>query len=163
MAQQVGVHSLLQAANSPVTGHRFITDSPLRQQGMLPPCSICAARLKTFAPGDSLDLNMAFLFRVETMKIADLQPNNTVDEIVLTIIEKKEPREVQKRFGGTARLAELVGRDDDGDTVQVTLWNDEIGDIQEDDVVKIVDGWVKKWDNELQVSTGRNGRIEKVA
>lgn len=106
---------------------------------------------------------MAFLFRVETMKIADLQPNNTVDEIVLTIIEKKEPREVQKRFGGTARLAELVGRDDDGDTVQVTLWNDEIGDIQEDDVVKIVDGWVKKWDNELQVSTGRNGRIEKVA
>jgi len=97
------------------------------------------------------------------MKIADLQPNNTVDEIVLTIIEKKEPREVQKRFGGTARLAELVGRDDDGDTVQVTLWNDEIGDIQEDDVVKIVDGWVKKWDNELQVSTGRNGRIEKVA
>ncbi|MGC9307490.1 MAG: hypothetical protein ACP5FL_01785 [Thermoplasmatota archaeon] len=97
------------------------------------------------------------------MKIADLQPNNTVDEIVLTIIEKKEPREVQKRFGGTARLAELVGKDDDGDTVQVTLWNDEIGDIQEDDTVKIVDGWVKEWDNELQVSTGRNGRIEKIA
>ena len=97
------------------------------------------------------------------MKIADLQPNNTVDEIVLTIIEKKEPREVQKRFGGTARLAELVGKDDDGDTVQITLWNDEIGDIQEDDTVKIVDGWVKEWDNELQVSTGRNGRIEKIA
>jgi replication factor A1 len=115
------------------------------------------------AVGDALDLNMPLLFRVETMKIADLQPNNTVDEIVLTVIEKKEPREVQKRFGGTARLAELVGQDDDGDTVQVTLWNDEIGDIQEDDTIKIVDGWVKEWDNELQVSTGRNGRIEKVA
>lgn len=96
------------------------------------------------------------------MKIADLQPNNTVDEIVLTIIEKKEPREVQKRFGGTARLAELVGKDKDGDTVQITLWNDEIGDVQEDDIIKIVDGWVKEWDNELQVSTGRNGRIEKI-
>ncbi len=96
------------------------------------------------------------------MKIADLQPNNTVDEIVLTITEKKEPREVQKRFGGTARLAELVGKDGDGDTVQVTLWNDEIGDVHEDDVIKIVDGWVKEWDNELQVSTGRNGRIEKI-
>lgn len=96
------------------------------------------------------------------MKIADLQPNNTVDEIELTIIEKKEPREVQKRFGGTARLAELVGRDNDGDTVQVTLWNDEISDVQEDDVIKIVDGWVKEWDNELQISTGRNGRIEKI-
>lgn len=96
------------------------------------------------------------------MKIADLQPNNTVDEIVLTIIEKKDPREVQKRFGGTARLAELVGKDKDGDTVQITLWNDEIGDVQEDDVIKIVDGWVKEWDNELQVSTGRNGRIEKI-
>lgn len=105
---------------------------------------------------------MPLLIRVETMKIADLQPNNTVDEIVLTIIEKKEPREVQKRFGGTARLAELVGRDNDGDTVQVTLWNDEISDVQEDDVIKVVDGWVKEWDNELQVSTGRNGRIEKI-
>ncbi|MEA2054867.1 MAG: hypothetical protein U9O96_07185 [Candidatus Thermoplasmatota archaeon] len=96
------------------------------------------------------------------MKVSDLKANSSVDEIVLKIIEKSEPREITKRFGGTARVCDLVGEDDEGNTVQVTLWNEEIDKVAANETVKITDGWVKEWNNQLQISTGRSGRIEKV-
>ncbi len=96
------------------------------------------------------------------MKVSDLKANSNVDEIILKIVEKKEPREITKRFGGTARVCDLVGKDDDGNTVQITLWNEDINKVDINETVRITDGWVKEWDNQLQVSTGRSGRIEKV-
>ena len=96
------------------------------------------------------------------MKVSDLKANSNVDEIVLKIVEKNEPREITKRFGGTARVCDLVGQDEDGDTVKITLWNDEIDTVEINEVIKIKDGWVKEWNNQLQISTGRSGRIEKL-
>ena len=97
------------------------------------------------------------------MKVSDLKANNNFDELVLKIIEKNEPREVTRRFGGSARVCDLIGEDEDGKTVQVTLWNDEIDIIEANETLKITDGWVKEWDNQLQVSTGRNGKLEKIS
>jgi len=91
-----------------------------------------------------------------------LKANSNVDEIVLKIVEKNEPREITKRFGGTARVCDLVGQDEDGNTVKITLWNDEIDTVEINEVIKIKDGWVKEWNNQLQISTGRSGRIEKL-
>ncbi|HHF55625.1 MAG TPA: hypothetical protein ENL42_01745 [Thermoplasmatales archaeon] len=96
------------------------------------------------------------------MKVSDLKANSNVDEIVLKIVEKNEPREITKRFGGTARVCDLVGQDEDGNTVKITLWNDEIDTVEINEVIKIKDGWVKEWNNQLQISTGRSGRIEKL-
>ena len=97
------------------------------------------------------------------MKVSDLKANNNFDELVLKIIEKNEAREVTRRFGGSARVCDLIGEDEDGNTVQITLWNDEIDTIEANETLKIVDGWVKEWDNQLQVSTGRNGKLEKIS
>ncbi|HHH77777.1 MAG TPA: hypothetical protein ENL18_01000 [Thermoplasmatales archaeon] len=95
------------------------------------------------------------------MKVSDLKANSNVDEIVLKIVEKKEPREINKRFGGTAHVCDLIGEDEDGNRVQITLWNDEIEKVNADETIVIKDGWVKEWNNQLQISTGRSGRIEK--
>ena len=97
------------------------------------------------------------------MKVVDLKANSNVDEIILKVVEKREVREVQRRFGGIAHVCDLIGEDTDGDTVQITLWNDEIDTVDEHETIKIKDGWVKEWNNELQVSTGRSGTIEKVS
>ena len=96
------------------------------------------------------------------MKVSDLKENSNVDEIVLKIIEKNKPREVTTRYGKTAKVCDLVGEDEDGDRIQVVLWNEEIDMVKVNEKVKIIDGWVKEWDYQLQVSTGRNGKIEKV-
>jgi len=97
------------------------------------------------------------------MKVVDLKPNANVDEIVLKIVEKKEPREIVKRFGGTARVCDLTGEDEEGNTVQITLWNDEIETVELNDTIKITDGWVKEWNGQLQISTGRSGTIEEIS
>ena len=96
------------------------------------------------------------------MKVSDLKANSNVDEIVLKIVEKKEPRKVTKMYGGTAKVCDLIGEDEDGKRIQITLWNEEIDRVNVNETVKISNGWVKEWDYQLQVSTGRNGRIEKV-
>ena len=46
--------------------------------------------------------------------------------------------------------------------MQLTLWNDEIGLVDKGDTVKIEDGWVKEWNGKLQISKGKNGKIEKL-
>ncbi len=102
------------------------------------------------------------VFPLDKMKVSDLKENSNVDEIVLKIVEKKEPREVTGRYGGTSRVCDLVGEDEDGNKIQIALWNEEIDVVEVNETLKITDGWVKEWDNELQVSTGRNGKIEKV-
>jgi ssDNA-binding replication factor A large subunit len=96
------------------------------------------------------------------MKISDLKANSNFDELVLKIVEKKEPREVIRRYGGTAKVCDLEGEDEEGNRIQITLWNDEIDMINADETLKISDGWVKEWNNQLQVSTGRNGKLEKI-
>ena len=98
----------------------------------------------------------------KNMKISELEANQGFDELTLTIIEKNEPREVTRRFGGSAQVCDLIGEDETGDTIQVTLWNDEIDAVENNQKIKITDGWVKEWDNTLQVSTGRNGRITHI-
>ncbi len=102
------------------------------------------------------------VFPLDKMKVSDLKENSNVDEIVLKIVEKKEPREVTRRYGGTSRVCDLVGEDEDGNKIQIALWNEEIDVVEVNETLKITDGWVKEWDNELQISTGRNGKIEKV-
>ncbi|HEC76054.1 MAG TPA: hypothetical protein ENI33_02200 [Thermoplasmatales archaeon] len=96
------------------------------------------------------------------MKISELKSNSNFDEVVLKIIEKKEPRNVIRRYGGTARVCDLIGEDEEGNIIQITLWNEEIDTVEENEKIKIIDGWVKEWNGNLQISTGRNGKIEKI-
>jgi len=96
------------------------------------------------------------------MKVSELKSNSNFDEVVVKIIEKKEPRNVIRRYGGTARVCDLVGEDEEGETIQITLWNEEIDMVEENEKIRIIDGWVKEWNGNLQISTGRKGKIEKI-
>lgn len=107
-------------------------------------------------------LNIKKYFHVIKMKISELKSNSNFDEIVLKIIEKKESRNVVTKYGGTARVCELVGEDEEENKIKVTLWNEEIDMVEENEKVKIKDGWVKEWNGDLQISTGRKGKIEKI-
>jgi len=58
-------------------------------------------------------------------------------------------------------VANAVAKDETGD-IKITLWNDEIDRIKGGDRVSIQNGYVSEWQGELQVSTGRFGKIEVV-
>lgn len=96
------------------------------------------------------------------MKVADLQDRTKVDELVLTITKKEEPRDFTGRSGQTGRVCNATGEDEAGDSVKVTLWNDEIEQVEEGSQIRILNGWCKEYKGENEVSAGRYGQLEVV-
>jgi len=91
------------------------------------------------------------------MNVKDLQPNSAVDVLELEVIEVEEPREFIN-FRGTGRVANARAKDESGE-IKLTLWNEQIDKVKSGDKVVIENGWVKEFRGELQVSTGRLGKL----
>jgi ssDNA-binding replication factor A large subunit len=95
------------------------------------------------------------------MMIKDVKDKSKIDELVLTIIEKKEPREFQSKWSGASgRVCDATGQDDNGDTISVSLWNEDIEKVDINAKVKITNGWASAYKSKLQVSAGKFGKLE---
>lgn len=95
------------------------------------------------------------------MKVKDLKADAKVDVLEVTIKEMGEVRDVNT-FRGASKVCDAKGVDDDGDEVSISLWNDEIEKVQANDRLRIVNGWVRQWRGNMQVSAGRFGKLEIV-
>ncbi|MBU0684936.1 MAG: DNA-binding protein [Candidatus Thermoplasmatota archaeon] len=97
------------------------------------------------------------------MMAKDLKDKSKVDEIVLTIVEKNEPREFQSKWSGSSgRVCDAVGQDENGDSVSLTLWNEDIEKVEINSKIKITNGWASAYKDKLQVSAGKFGKLEIV-
>ena len=92
------------------------------------------------------------------MLIKDLVPKQGFDSITVDVLKKGEVREFQK-FGKPGRVC-TVGIKDESGQCNLSLWNDEIDTVNEGDKLKITDGYTNEWQGQVQVSAGRNGKIE---
>lgn len=93
------------------------------------------------------------------MKISEViaLQNATIENV--EVISKEEIRQFEK-FGKVTKVCNAKLKDDSGE-IQMTLWNEEIDQVQEGDKISIIDGWVKEWQGNLQISIGRNGKLVK--
>ena len=91
------------------------------------------------------------------MDIKDLKPNKAVDVLEAEVVEVEEAKEFAS-FKGTGRLANAKLKDKSGE-VKLTLWNDQIEKVVKGNKVKIENGWVKEYRGELQISTGKFGKL----
>ena len=91
------------------------------------------------------------------MKIADLEENTKVINLVGEITHLDEASETPNGI----RCQEGVISDDSGQ-VKITLWNEQVGLFKQGDKIVISTGWCKSFEDELQVSTGKFGKISKV-
>lgn len=95
------------------------------------------------------------------MMVKDVKDKSKIDEIVLTVVEKGEPREWSSKWSGASgRVCDAVGKDDNGDTVAVSLWNDDIEKVEVNSKIRITNGWASSYKNKLQVSAGKFGKLE---
>lgn len=94
------------------------------------------------------------------MEITDLKPKQGSVEIVAEVIEKGEIREFQK-FGRPGRVCTAKIKDDTGE-IALTLWNEDIDKVDVGDKIKIENGYVNEWQGELQLTTGRFGKLEVI-
>ena len=92
------------------------------------------------------------------MKVNELKDKSKVDEITLKITAKDEVRDVR---GGALRVCNCTGEDDTGSVV-IALWNDDIEKVNVGDTIKISGGWAQIYQDNMQVSSGRFGTLEKV-
>ena len=94
------------------------------------------------------------------MQIKDLQPKQGKIEIEVEVIEKDEPREFTK-FGSVGKVCNAKVKDETGE-IKLTLWNDQVDQVQVGDKLKIINGYVSEYQGEMQLSTGKFGKLEKV-
>lgn len=96
------------------------------------------------------------------MFVADLSAGTGKVDIVLEVVEKDEPRAFEK-FGRAGSVCNAKGKDSQGGTIKVTLWNDQCTQVTKGGFIKITNGYVGEYKGELQLSTGKFGKLETVS
>lgn len=75
------------------------------------------------------------------------------------VIQKSEAREVSSRYTNeTYRVADATIEDETG-TITLTLWNEQVDQVNEGDRVKIENGYIKSFRGELQLNSGKYGSL----
>ena len=91
------------------------------------------------------------------MQVKDLQVRQAVDTIDLEVTEVDEPR-TWTNARGSGTVANAKAKDETGE-VKITLWNDDVGLVKPGNKITIENGWVSEYQGELQLSTGRFGKL----
>lgn len=94
------------------------------------------------------------------MTIKDLQARQGNVNLTAEVAEKADVREFEK-FGKKGKVCNAVIKDATG-KVKLTLWNEDIDKVNVGDTIKIENGWVNEWQGELQLSTGKFGKLEVI-
>jgi replication factor A1 len=75
------------------------------------------------------------------------------------VVEKSDTREVMSRFKNqTYKVADALISDDTG-TIKLTLWNDQIDQVNVNNIVKIENGYISSFRGEIQLNVGKYGKL----
>jgi len=91
------------------------------------------------------------------MKISELKAKMGSVSIEATVDDIEEPRTMNK-YGRTLRLANATISDDSG-SIALTLWNDQIDQVQKGVKIKIENGYVNEWQGKIQLTLGKFGKM----
>ncbi len=93
------------------------------------------------------------------MLVKELKPMAAIPEIELELVSIGEARPFATAKG-EGQVASAAGKDSAGEEVKVSLWNEQINQVKEGDKVKITEGWCTAYKGQIQVSTGKRGKLE---
>ncbi len=75
------------------------------------------------------------------------------------VVEKGDTREVKSKYKDeTYRIADAVIADESG-SIKLTLWNEQIEQVNVGDNVKIENGYVTSFKGEVQLNVGKFGKM----
>ena len=92
------------------------------------------------------------------MKISELQPKTGNVELIVTVTHVDASREFEKS-GVKGKVAKATIKDETGEC-KLSLWNEQIDEIKKGEKIKITGGWADEYKGEIQVSSGKFGKIE---
>ena len=91
------------------------------------------------------------------MEIKDLVKGKISDYLSGEIAYLGE-KQFNETYGTTCREGIL---EDNTGQVKIVFWNEQCDNFKTNDVIKLLGGWCKEFDGELQVSSGKFGKIIK--
>ena len=75
------------------------------------------------------------------------------------VVEKSDVREVKSKFKDeTYRIVDAVLADESG-SIKLTLWNEQIDQVNVGDNIKIENGYVTSFKGEIQLNVGKFGKM----
>jgi len=76
-----------------------------------------------------------------------------------TVVEKGTPRQVMSRFKGeTYTVADAKVADESG-SIKLTLWNEQIAQVNVNDKIKVENGYVTSFQGQVQLNVGKFGKM----
>ncbi len=80
-------------------------------------------------------------------------------EVEAQVTEKGNPREVMSRYKDeTYTVADAVVADETG-SIKLTLWNEQIDQVNVNDKIKIENGYITSFKGEIQLNVGKYGKL----
>jgi ssDNA-binding replication factor A large subunit len=101
------------------------------------------------------------ILKVMKMKIVDLKADMRNVDIKFRVIEKGEIRVIESRDGKELNLAEVEVGDGTG-RIYLTLWDQSIELLENDDLGEVRNGFIKVVRNELRLNIGKYGELSKL-
>lgn len=95
------------------------------------------------------------------MKISDLKVGASNVTVTAKVIQKEDPREVVTKYGKRLSVASITLQDDTG-SIAMSLWGEDINNVNVGDTVEIANGYVNEFRGTPQLSTGKFGKIKVV-
>ena len=93
------------------------------------------------------------------MKIKDLQNGMKQVSIEAKVTEKSDPREVTSRYKDqTLKVADTIITDETGQ-IKLTLWKEQIDQVNVNDAIKVENGYVTSFRGEIQLNVGKYGKL----
>lgn len=93
------------------------------------------------------------------LKINELRDGMRKVDVEANVIEKSDAREVRSRYTNeTYRVADATIEDETG-TITLTLWNEQVEQVNVGDRVKIENGYIKSFRDVLQLNSGKYGSL----
>lgn len=94
------------------------------------------------------------------MNLSELQPRQGKVDVEVTISALQPPRTYNK-MGSAGKVCNATITDGTA-SMTLTLWNEDCDKYQVGDKVKITNGYVSEWQGEMQLGTGKYGKVEKL-
>ena len=94
-------------------------------------------------------------------KINELRPGMRGVNVKVKIESISEPRTVNLRTGGQAKVADAQVSDETG-VIKLSLWDDQINMIEEGDMVLVENGYTHAYRGENNLNIGKYGKLQKI-
>ena len=93
------------------------------------------------------------------MNICDIKEGDNEINVEGEVTEKAYAREVRSKFGYRPLMVADATLKDETGSITLTLWNEQVRQVNVGDRVKIEKGYAKSFRNVLQLSTGKYGTL----